>query len=33
MKKFFALILTGIIGLSVLTGCAGDPVADEFEKR
>lgn len=32
MKKIFALILTGIIGLSVLTGCAGDPVADEFEK-
>lgn len=32
MKKIITLMVTLIMGLSLLTGCGGDAVADEFEK-
>ncbi|MBR5485806.1 MAG: hypothetical protein IKV41_04785 [Oscillospiraceae bacterium] len=32
IKKFMAILFTVVMVFTVLTGCAGDPVAEEFEK-
>lgn len=32
MKKIVAMVLTLLMGISVLTACGSDPVTDDFEK-
>ena len=32
IKKFMSILFTVVLVFTVLTGCAGDPVAEEFEK-